>query len=90
MKAKDKNMIAKNKLFVLPNFDDEIEMLQWAGISFGTDDAFRLSKSIKVSTLKLTNSASRHYERSRASTLLWQDLRYPERLLDCQRRTAVG
>ena len=27
VKAKDKNMIAKNKLFVLPNFDDEIEML---------------------------------------------------------------
>jgi hypothetical protein len=44
-------MIAKNKLFVLPNFDDEIEMLNWAGISFGTDDAYRLSKSIKVSLI---------------------------------------
>ena len=43
-------MITKNKLFVLPNFDDEIEMLNWAGISFGTDDEYRLSKSIKVSS----------------------------------------
>ena len=43
-------MIAKNKLFVLPNFDDEIEMLNWAGISIGTDDEYRLSKSIKVSS----------------------------------------
>lgn len=48
IKAKDKKMLSK-KLFVLPNFDDECEMLQWAGISFGTEDSYRLAKSIKVS-----------------------------------------
>lgn len=46
--AKDAKLAAKSKTFVLPNFEDEIEMLQWAGISFGTEDSYRLSKSIKV------------------------------------------
>jgi hypothetical protein len=48
VKRKDQKLIQKGKKFILPNFDDEVEMLQWAGISFGTDDSFRLQKSIKV------------------------------------------
>ena len=65
MKGKDVRLIKKNKTFVLPNFEDEVEMLQWAGISFGTDDSFRLQKSIKVSLLeRLTFSETCNHERS--------------------------
>lgn len=35
VKAKDTKMLTKNKNFVMPNFNDDIEMLEWAGISFG-------------------------------------------------------
>jgi len=42
-------LLTKNKMFVLPNFNDDVEMLEWAGISFGQEDSYRLSKSIKVS-----------------------------------------
>ena len=40
----------------MPNFAEEAEMLEWAGICFGEDDTYRLGKSIKVSLqLWLTN-----------------------------------
>ena len=32
---------------MIPNFEDEAEMLGWAGISFGEEDMYRLGKSIK-------------------------------------------
>jgi hypothetical protein len=32
----------------MPNFIEEAEMLEWAGVSFGEEDTYRLSKSIKV------------------------------------------
>jgi hypothetical protein len=35
----------------MPNFDEESEMLEYAGISFGEEDTYRLGKSIKVSSL---------------------------------------
>jgi len=35
----------------MPNFAEEAEMLEWAGITFGEDDTYRLQKSIKVRTL---------------------------------------
>lgn len=34
----------------MPNFDEEAEMLEYAGISFGEEDTYRLGKSIKVSS----------------------------------------
>jgi len=36
----------------MPNFADEAEMLEWAGICFGEEDTYRLGKSIKVSLSK--------------------------------------
>jgi hypothetical protein len=32
----------------MPNFFEEAEMLEWAGIFFGEEDTYRLQKSIKV------------------------------------------
>ena len=39
----------------MPNFAEEAEMLEWAGICFGEDDTYRLGKSIKVSFAALVN-----------------------------------
>jgi len=32
----------------MPNFADEAEMLEWAGVSFGEEDSYKLQKSLKV------------------------------------------
>jgi radial spoke head protein 4/6 len=45
--ASDKSLITKNKNFVIPNFAEEAEMLEWAGVSFGEENTIRLGKSIK-------------------------------------------
>jgi hypothetical protein len=47
--AADKKALIKPKEFAMPNFAEEAEMLEWAGISFGEEDTYRLGKSIKVS-----------------------------------------
>jgi hypothetical protein len=47
--AHDKNLLTKNKTFCIPNFAEEAEMLEWAGVSFGEENMLRLQKSIKVS-----------------------------------------
>lgn len=31
----------------MPNFADEAEMLEWAGVSFGEEDSYKLQKSMK-------------------------------------------
>ena len=46
----DKALLTKNKTFCIPNFAEEAEMLEWAGISFGEENTLRLQKSIKVSS----------------------------------------
>jgi len=43
----DRVLLTKNKTFCIPNFSEEAEMLDWAGISFGEDNTLRLQKSIK-------------------------------------------
>jgi hypothetical protein len=35
----------------MPNFAEEAEMLEWAGICFGEEDSYRLQKSIKVTKI---------------------------------------
>lgn len=42
-----KHMLTKDKTFVIPNFMEEAEMLEWAGVSFGETETFKMSKSIK-------------------------------------------
>lgn len=43
----DRKHLSKTKKFVIPNFDEEAEMLEWAGVCFGEEDTYRLGKSIK-------------------------------------------
>ena len=50
MRLKSGKLLTKDKLFVIPNFAEEAEMLEWAGISFGEENTLRLQKSIKVSS----------------------------------------
>ena len=38
----DRALLSKNKTFTIPNFAEEAEMLEWAGISFGEDNTLRL------------------------------------------------
>lgn len=45
----DKTLLTKDKTFAIPNFAEEAEMLEWAGVSFGEENTLRLQKSIKVS-----------------------------------------
>ena len=47
IEAEDRHLLSKNKKFAIPNFEEEAEMLDWAGINFGEDNTLRLSKSIK-------------------------------------------
>jgi hypothetical protein len=37
----------------VPNLEEEAQMLEWAGISFGEEFTFKLSKSLKVSNCSL-------------------------------------
>ena len=47
MSKADRKLLTKDKNFVIPNFDEEAEMLEWAGVSFGEENTVRLQKSIK-------------------------------------------
>lgn len=48
----DKRALITEKQFAMPNFAEEAEMLEWAGVCFGEEDTYRLGKSIKVNTIK--------------------------------------
>lgn len=48
----------KIKKFSIPNLQEEAEMLEWAGISFGEDFTYKLGKSIKVSKKVLFDKSS--------------------------------
>ena len=47
--AADRRLLTKDKVFAIPNFAEEAEMLKWAGVSFGEETTLMLGKSIKVS-----------------------------------------
>ena len=49
--AADQKALIQQKEFAMPNFQEEAEMLEWAGICFGEEDTYRLGKSIKVNRL---------------------------------------
>jgi hypothetical protein len=53
----------------MPNFADEAEMLEWAGVSFGEEDSFKLQKSMKVTLhsevyFEIETSSTKWCERS--------------------------
>jgi radial spoke head protein 4/6 len=43
----DRGMIAKELKCIIPNYLDQAEMLEWAGIGFGEDTNFMIQKSVK-------------------------------------------
>ena len=44
----DKELLTRDKTFVIPNFMEEASMFEWAGIGFGEEETYKLSKSVKV------------------------------------------
>lgn len=43
----EKSLLSKNKKIVMPNFVEEAAMLEWAGVYFGEEEAFKVQKSVK-------------------------------------------
>ena len=37
--------------FIIPNIMEEARIFEWAGVGFGEEENYKLSKSIKVSIL---------------------------------------
>lgn len=40
-------MLTKNKTFIMPNVQEEARLFEWAGISFGEEETYKLSKAMK-------------------------------------------
>ena len=51
MTKQDKVLIKSDKVACIPNFLEEAEMLDWAGINFGQLDGYQLQHSMKVRTI---------------------------------------
>ena len=47
----EREMLTKDKTFIIPNINEEARMFEWAGIGFGEEETFKLSKAIKVSLI---------------------------------------
>jgi radial spoke head protein 4/6 len=39
--------LTKDKTFVIPNVQDEARIFEWAGVSFGEEETYKLSKALK-------------------------------------------
>ena len=59
----ERKQLIKAKEFAMPNFMEEAEMLEWAGVCFGEEDTYKLSKSIKVNIFILICLEIGSYER---------------------------
>lgn len=44
----ERELLTKNKTFVIPNLAEEARIFEWAGVSFGEEETYKLSKAIKV------------------------------------------
>ena len=49
IEKEDLKHLTKDFVFTIPDFEEEAEMLDWAGINFGKADSTKLQHSIKVS-----------------------------------------
>jgi radial spoke head protein 4A len=43
----DSGLLSKSQKFATPNMEHICEMLEWAGISFGEEEMYKLNKSVK-------------------------------------------
>lgn len=44
-------MVTRNKVFTIPDIMEEARMFEWAGICFGEEETFKMTKSVKVSEI---------------------------------------
>ena len=44
----ERELLTKDKTFIIPNINEEARMFEWAGVNFGEEETFKLSKSVKV------------------------------------------
>jgi hypothetical protein len=51
----ERELLSKEKVFVIPNINEEARIFEWAGISFGEESTYLLSKSIKVCIINKLN-----------------------------------
>jgi len=45
--SQEKELLARSYNIVLPNLSEEADMFEWAGVSFGEEETFKLQKSLK-------------------------------------------
>ncbi len=53
----ERALLTKDKTFVIPNLMDEARMFEWAGVSFGEEETYKLQKAVK--RLAVLSGASR-------------------------------
>jgi radial spoke head protein 4A len=53
----ERALLTKNKTFVIPNVQEEARIFEWAGVSFGEEETFKLQKALK--RLAILSGASR-------------------------------
>ena len=49
MPKEERGLLTKDKTFVIPNVQGEARVFEWAGISFGEEETYKLAKALKVS-----------------------------------------
>jgi len=52
----ERDLLSRDKTFIIPNIVEEQRMFEWAGVVFGEEEVMRLSKAIK--RLALLSGAS--------------------------------
>jgi hypothetical protein len=86
----ERELLSKEKVFVIPNINEEARIFEWAGISFGEESTYLLSKSIKVCIINKLNyylnrdlhcwveptswDSGAKYMEHRRTTGLWRDI----------------
>ncbi len=52
----EKDLLTRDKTFIIPNIMEESRMFEWAGISFGEEETYKLSKAVKVNQFSFCNN----------------------------------
>lgn len=48
MPKDERELLTRGKHFIIPDIMEEARMFEWAGINFGEEETYKLTKSIKV------------------------------------------
>ena len=49
----ERELLTRDKHFIIPDIMEEARMFEWAGINFGEEETYKLTKSIKVHTTNI-------------------------------------